>query len=455
MSSVTRESLGTLHEKINLKLEKNDYYPGVETSLKKYAKSANIPGFRPGMVPMGVLKKMYGQAIMTDEIVKIAGKTLEEYLKKEQLSIFAEPMVLPNEHAQHWDIMAPADVDFFFEIGIKPTFDIPAITNKTPVTRYKVQLTDKLLDDEIMRIRRRDGEKVRHEMLTADCLTMHYLLAEKGIETPAETEDSQIATERLSAQLLDKVKTMKTGDTYDFKPADVCTEEELKPFMQYLIKAAEDKKDSVFTLTFKGGESVIPAEMNEELFKKVYPNDESIKDEAAFREKLRAEIGRDFIRAATNRLHNEIFELLVHNTPFELPVNFLKRWLKEGSEKKRTAEDVEKEFGSFEHSLRWQVISDKLIQENGIVATQEDIKNQIRQALFDQYGLQDMGDLPFINDYVNKMAQDKTQAENAYIEVLNRKIFELLETKLPIEEKEVDEDTFYKLPSAHEHHHHH
>src|SRR6185369_4581682 len=152
MSTVTKESVGLLHEKINVTLSKEDYLPSFEKTLKDYAKKANIPGFRKGMVPMGMMRKMYGPSIFSDEVVRSAARKLEDYLKEEKLSIFAQPMIIHDEASPALDMNSPVDVDFSFEVGLKPEFEVPAIKNHAHLNRYKIVVSDKMMDDEIERI---------------------------------------------------------------------------------------------------------------------------------------------------------------------------------------------------------------------------------------------------------------------------------------------------------------
>ena len=167
MATVTRENIGTLHDKISIKVGKDDYMPSFEKTLKQQAKQANIPGFRKGMVPMGMVKKMYGQSIFTDEVLRAAGTQLEEYMKKERMAIFAQPMILPDERQARLDMNAADDVQFSFEVGLKPEFDIPALAGKPHLVHYKVAVGDTLLDDELKRIALRYGKSEDKESITA------------------------------------------------------------------------------------------------------------------------------------------------------------------------------------------------------------------------------------------------------------------------------------------------
>ena len=130
MATVTRETIGKLHDKVTVKLTKEDYFPSFEKSLKQYAKNINVPGFRKGMVPAGMVRKMYGQSIFTDEVLRAAGSKIEEYLKEQNLQIFAQPMAMREDAPKNLDMNNPAEVDFSFEIGLKPEFEIPAANGK-------------------------------------------------------------------------------------------------------------------------------------------------------------------------------------------------------------------------------------------------------------------------------------------------------------------------------------
>ena len=165
MATVTRENIGLLTDKLTVTLNKEDYFSGFEQSLKKYAKTANIPGFRKGMVPAGLVKKMYGQSVFTDEVLRTVEKELNTYLSNEQLDIFAQPLPLDND-ARALDMNNPADVSFAFEIGLKPNFEID--TKKIKVTRYVIDVTDEMIDQEVERLQIRNGKMTEPEAVAGD-----------------------------------------------------------------------------------------------------------------------------------------------------------------------------------------------------------------------------------------------------------------------------------------------
>jgi trigger factor len=460
MATVTRENLGTLHDKITVKLAKEDYMPSFEKNLKQYAKTANVPGFRKGMVPSGMLRKMHGQSVFNEEVVKAAGKQLDNYMREEKMSIFAQPMILPNESMGRLDMNTPVDVDFSFEIGIKPEFEVTAIKNKAKLTRYKINVTDKMMDDEIDRIKRRYG-KVESQDVVKDKEDIIYSTYEQCdaegnvIDADKKIEDTEML-EKMPVKLREMVMGKKAEDTLVFRPMDVSTAEELPGFLKDPLKAGEDAAEHYYKLTITKVGLLVPQELGPELYAQVFQNQE-VKDEADFRDKVRVELSREFDRIATERLQNEIYEMLVHNTDIHLPVPFLKRWMREGQEKQRTAQEVENEYGSFEHQLRWQLISDKLMADNDVQVSREEVDKDIKVRVLSYFGLgpDDEDEAPWMDGYMQKISKDEKMLEETYRRLLFGKLFQLLETQFTVEEKEIGEEEFFKLGDAHAAHHHH
>ena len=460
MATVTRENIGALHDKLTVKLVKDDFMPSFEKTLKHFAKTASVPGFRKGMVPAGMLKKMHGPSIFNEEVVRAAGKQLDDYMKEEKLSIFAQPMIIPDEKNMHLDMNAPEDIDFSFEIGLKPEFEIDAVKNKAHLTRYKISVTDKMMDDEIDRIKRRYGHVDAQTEVTAkeDIIYAAYQQcdADGNITDGTEKIEDTEVLDKMPAKLKEMVMGKKPGDTIVFRPADVCTEEELQGFLKDPLKATSEAAEQYYKLTVTKVGHLIPEELGPELYAKVFPNVD-VTDEADFKEKLKAELGKEFDRITGERLQNEIFELLVHNTAVQLPVAFLKRWMREGGEKPKSAQEVEHEFGGFEHQLRWQLISDKLMQEHGIAVTKEEVDKDIKTRVLAYFGLgaDDEDEAPWMDGYMEKIAKDEKMLDETYRRLLFAKLFSFLETQFTIEEKEIGEEEFFKLGDAHAAHHHH
>ncbi|MBS1774464.1 MAG: trigger factor [Bacteroidetes bacterium] len=458
MATVTRQPIGTLHDKITVKLTKEDYLPSFEKSLKHYAKSVNVPGFRKGNVPAGMVRKMYGQSIFSDEVLRTAGTKLEEYLKNESVAIFAQPMVLPNEAPVQMDMNNPAEVDFAFEIGLKPEFEITPLKNKTKLDKYKVAISDKMLEDEIERIKRRYGKAETQEAVVSkeDIIYSKYELcdADGNVLPESQMVEDTVLLEKLPAKLQEMLMGKKNEETFVIRPADVCTQEELAGFMKDPLKQGVEAANNYYKFTLTRVAKLIPRELDAELFAQVFPNDE-IKDAADFKTRIGTELSKEYNRISGERLHNEIYELLVHQTTFQLPVDFLKRWMREGGEKPKSAQEVEHEFSGFDHQLRWTLISDKLIEENKISVSLEEVKEHIKAQVLGYFGMTNADDAPWMDGYLQKMLKDNKTMDETYRRLLFEKLFTFLETQFNVEEKEVSEEEFYKLPDAHAAHHHH
>ncbi|MFN3666840.1 MAG: trigger factor [Sediminibacterium sp.] len=214
MATVTRENIGLLTDKLTVTLKKEDYLSGFEQSLKKYAKNANIPGFRKGMVPAGLVKKMYGQSVFTDEVLRTIEKELNTYLTTESLDIFAQPLPLDND-ARALDMNNPADVSFAFEIGLKPSFDID--TKKIKVTRYVIDVTDEMVNQEIERLQVRNGKMTEPEAVTGDdnVLNVKFIESDKdGNEVEGGiTKDNSLLVKYFEEKFRKKLIGKKNDDT--------------------------------------------------------------------------------------------------------------------------------------------------------------------------------------------------------------------------------------------------
>jgi trigger factor len=460
MATVTRENIGNLHDKITVKLGKEDYLPTFEKSLKQYAKQANVPGFRKGMVPAGMIRKMYGQNLFNDEVIKTASRQLEEYLNNEKVSIFAQPMILPNEKPLRLDMNAPEDVDFAFEIGVKPEIQIPALESGHTLTRYRVEISDKLVDDEVERIQRRygkveDGDTItgRENILYA---TYQPLNASSEPLEGSEKKGDTVMVEKLPAKLQDELMNKKAGDKIMFTPATDFTAEELATFMRDSLKADMSAAEQHYELEVTKVGVLTPRDLDIMLYGEIFPN-ENIMDEAGFRAKLKEELQREFDKIADNRLNDEIYETLVHNTPIQLPVPFLKRWMKDGQEKQRTEAEVEKEFPGFDHSLRWTLISDKIVLDNNLQVTHEEVFDDIRGRVLAYFGMEAGEEAPWMESYMQKVAKDEKTLNETYRQLMFARLFQFLQSKFNVVEKVVSEEEFFKLPSPHEaaHGHHH
>lgn len=458
MATISRESIASLNDRVIVKLNKEDYLPKFEKALKGYAKHANVPGFRKGHVPAGMVKKMYGQSLFQEEVLREAGDALSEYLRNEKVEILGQPMIMPEASARVLDMSKAEDLEFSFEIGLKPDFEIPATSGDKSLTSYKVKITDEMVNDEVERIAKRYGKIENPETIThpENLIYAEYLPCSANGETPEGIEPIKETTEvkSLPAQLQEMVMGKSVGEKVLFSPVAVCSPDELASFATKTLKADPAQLSEHYELNITKIGLLIPRELDITLFGELFPNDD-ILDESAFKEKLRIELGKEFERAADGRMNDEIYEMLVHTTAFSLPETFLKRWLREGQEKPLSAAQVEHDFPGFQHQLRWTLISDKLIRDNDISVSREEVITDMKGRVLAYFGMDNDEDAPWMDSYMEKMSKDEKTMNETYRQMLFGKLFDFLKTKFKIAQKEVDEKEFLNLPSAHEAHHNH
>jgi trigger factor len=453
MASVTRENIGLLNDKLTVNLSKEDYYNGFEQSLKKYAKTANIPGFRKGMVPAGLVKKMYGQSVFTDEVLRSVEKELNAYLGKEQLEIFAQPLPLDND-ARALDMNNPSDYAFAFEIGLKPAFDLDV--TKIKVTRYNVTVTDEMVQEEIERQQVRNGKMTEPEEVTGDDNVLNVKFVESDKDgNPVEggiNKDNSLLVKYFKESFRKKLTGKKKDDFVVLQPSKAFEDKEKEAILADLGLTKEDG-DKYFKLEITKVGLVEKSELNEEFFLAAFPNKE-IKTEEEFRAEVKKEIEAYYAQQSRNQIHDQIYHHLVDHTTMEFPESFLKRWLQNGGEQPKTAEEAEQDYPTFANQLKWTLVSSKLIQDNKIEVLPDDIRDFAKQQLFSYMGgqLTALGDSQqWVEDYANRMMQDRKFVEDSYHRISTDKMFSLLEGQVSAKEEAISAEAFAEKL----HHHHH
>ncbi len=464
MATVTKENIGLLHEKLTVKLEKQDYLPSFEKALKDYSKKANIPGFRKGMVPAGLIKKMYGPSLFTDEVLRSVDRELIGYLQNDKLDIFAQPLPLETDIRQ-LDVNNPTEYTFHFEVGMKPEFDLIDL-GTAKVDRYVVNVTDEMINNEIARLQNRYGNMQDQGSVATEENVLNVIFSEVN-ENASEVEGGIHKENSLL------VKYFKE----DFRPNLIG--KTVNDFVVVELKKAFDEKELDFILGDLGLDKNDPAsaekhfkiqitkvgllekkELNEEFFNQLYPNGD-VKTEADFRNKIKEEIQAYWNNQARNQIHDQLFHQLTDHTSIKFPESFLKKWIKtQGAEEntaEKTDEQVEKEFPTFLNQLKWTLITDKIVQENGVQVNPDEIREFAKQQLFGYMGGMGAGveDQPWVNDYIEKMMKDRKYVEDAYNRIQTQKVFEWAETKINPTDKPVSAEDFTKMVEDHQHHHHH
>lgn len=459
MATVTRENIGLLTDKITVNIAKGDYLPSFEKALKNYGKQANIPGFRKGMVPAGLIKKMYGSSVFTDEVLRTVEKELTTYMTSEKLEIFAQPLPLPENDSRQIDMGNPSDYSFAFEIGLKPSFSL-ANLGTAKLTRYKVEVTPAMIEEEVERLRTRNGKMTEPETVAGDenVLNLHFTESDAAGQ-PVEggiSKDNSLLVKYFNEATRPKWIGLKKGDSLVIQLSAALDEKEREWVLNDLGLPKEDAAaaDKYFKTEITKIGLVEKADLDTALFQAAAPG-KDIQTEEAFRNSVRDDIQAYWDNQSRNQLQHTLYHELLDDTKIDFPEEFLKRWMLTGGEHPKSQAEVDMEFPSFTNQLKWTLIVDKVTSENGIQVDPEDIKAFAKQQLMGYMGGQmNIDDQPWVADYVQRMMQDRKFVEDTVHRIQTEKVFAWAETQIHPEEKPISQEDFKHLVEEHQHHHH-
>jgi trigger factor len=377
---ITKENTGNLTATIKIELEPADYQEKVNTQLKDYQHKANMPGFRPGKVPFGLVKKMYGKALIADVINKEYSEALYSYLQENNISVMAHP--LPNE-----DINQPIDLDketnyiFHFDIGLIPEFSLN-ISDDIKVDNYKIAVTEEMIDKFIMEMRKRNGPVEDVDTIgESDMISGQFFeLEADGTAKSAEGKnDVHIYMEQLKDEVSKKkLLGVKVNETIDLQPKEIARSEYEEAYFMCVKREQLAEVTSKFQFLVKKITRTGLAEMNEELYRKVYPN-LTIETEEQLREAVRTGSEIEFAKETERKFMNDVTTKIIENHGFEMPDTFLKRYMLHTQEDgKLTPENIDAEYELMKPQLKWQLIENKIVKEFGLDVTIDDVKDFIK-----------------------------------------------------------------------------
>ncbi len=456
MATVTQQDVAPLHKHLSVTINKEDYLPTFEKSLKEYSKKANIPGFRKGMVPAGLIKKMYGNSLFVDEVLKTVDKEVFQYLETSNLDIFAQPLPL-EMHLDQLDVNNPNNYTFTFEVGMKPSFQLPALSQQK-IKRYKVEVTDEMVNEEVERMRSRYGNMTEPGEVHSEENVLNVTFIETD-ESGNELEngmrkDNSLLVKYFKESFRPALIGKKKDDTLQLKLDEAFEGKEAEWVLNDLGIDSASNKHYKLLITKIG--LVEPRELNEEFFSQLFPNEE-IKTEADFRNRIKAELERQWEAESSNQLQHSLYHVLLDHTHIEFPNDFLKRWIKTQGENKemKTDEDVEKEFPNFLNQLKWTLITEKLVQENDIKVDANELRQFAKQQLLGYMGMQTLDEeQQWVKDYIDRMMKDKKYVEDAYNRLQTQKIFDWAESQVNADVTPVTKEEFIKMNEQHQHAHH-
>ncbi len=457
MATVTRENIGLLNDKLTVKITKEDYFPAFEKTLKTYSKQATIPGFRKGMVPAGMVKKMYGPGMFTEEVIRNIEKGLNDYLANEKLEIFAQPLPLPNGDFKP-NMDNPADYSFDFEVGLKPAFEINLGNISAPY--FRVKATPEMVNEEIERLQNRFGKMTEPETVSSDDnvlnLTFEEIDAAGNAVEGGLKKDNSLLVKYFSEAYRPKLQGLKKDDTLVIELNDAFEEKErswVVSDLGYKEAAEAAGKSFKFTITKVG--LIEKRELNEDFFKEAVPGKE-LKTEAEFRAALEADIQTYWDKQSSNQVQHHLYHVLLQDVKMELPADFLKKWMATSGDQAKTPDQVEAEYPTFDTQLRWTLITDRIITENNLDVTPEELRENLKQQVLGYFGGMNLadGNVEWLDQYVETLLKDEKQVDSTYRKLVTEKVFNWAEQQVKKEEKIVSAEEFIKMNEEHQHHHH-
>ncbi|HLO82926.1 MAG TPA: trigger factor [Chitinophagaceae bacterium] len=458
MPTVSRENISLLNDKLTVTVNREDYLPSFEKQLKQFAKNANIPGFRKGMVPAGMVRKMHGPAIFADEVLRSIEKGLMDFLREEKLDIFAQPLPSAENSADQLNMNAPGDYSFAFEIGLKPEFNIDLASMK--LDKYKIEVTEAMVEEEIDRLKQRLGKMSEPETVTTEDNVLNVVFEESDatgqVADGAGKKENSLLVKYFTPAFREKLMGLKKDDHVVLQLTSAFEEKEREWLIKDLgIDAADPAQlEKYFKMTIAKVGLVEKRELNEEFFKEAFPAKE-IKTEEEFRNTLKEEIAEQWNKQSTNYLHHELYHKLLDGVQMDFPELFLKRWMQTGGEQPKTTEQVEEEFPSFKNQLRWTLISDKIVKDNNLDVSPDELKDYMRQQIMGYFGGMSLdGNMSWMESYVDRMMQDEQQLETSYRRLITEKIFHWAESQVNTNEKSISSEEFIKMQDKHNHEHH-
>ncbi|WP_295797322.1 trigger factor [Mucilaginibacter sp.] len=442
--NISQEKIDNLNAVVKININPEDYQPRVEKAIKEHAKKAKIPGFRPGMVPSSHIKRMYGKSILVDEINNMLSDTLNKYLEDEKLEVLGQPLPKRGDEREYnWDFAD--NFEFNYEVGLAPEFSID-FSSKDKLTQYVIKADEATLAERIKNIRRGYG-KMTNPDVSADGDVLYGELVqlspdgsvfEDGISNTSSVRLDQVKDEAVKASLIG----LKKGDevTLDIQKAFDNDAAKVAGLLKIDEETAADLK-SDFRLTVKNVNRLEEGDLNQEFFDKLF-GEGVVTTEEEFRAKITEEIETMMQQDAERKLQGDIYQYGLGKVTFELPDEFLKRWLQATNEK-LTPEELAGGYNDFAQNLKWTLIENKIIKDNELEIKYEDVFQLAKARLGQQFTMYGQPiDEEQLSQYAVQYLQNKENANKIFEDVKALRVFDYIKSVVTLEPKEISYTDF-------------
>ena len=447
--NITRENIDAVNAILKVGIEKADYEKTVADQLKEYRQKAVIPGFRPGKVPDSLIKRKYRIPVLVEEVNKLLSKKLSEYLVEKKLNILGEP--LPNEEQQKnisWE--TDENFEFVFDIALAPEIDI-TLDEKTEIKYYKIAVSEEMIDQQAEMAQSQLGQNVPDEEVKDNSSVRGNFVqlneAGEEVENGIRPEEVLIAIDMIKDEEIKKSFVgKKKDDVVIFDPVKAY---ENKTEVAHMLKIKPEEAEELngnFSYTITDILRFEKAELNEDLFKKLYGEETDVKTNEDFRNRIKTEIEANLIHSSNHKFGIDTHNKLVEENNIVLPEAFLKRWLI-AVNKELTVEQIEKEFDAFIDDLKWQLIKDAIGKENEIGVSTEETQafaTQMARAQYNQYGIFDIPDEQ-LESFAKMILEKPEEAERINKKLYEDKVVEAVKEKITVQEAEVSQEEFNEM----------
>ena len=435
--NITREQVDALNAVVTVAITKEDYKQKVDKVLQDYRKNASIPGFRKGAVPMSLIEKQYGKAVLLDEVNKLLQSSLNDYLVEEKLDILGNPLPKVTEDF-NWDA---DDYSFEFELGLAPAFSVD-LGAKNKVVRYNIVADDTLLDEQVERIQKQYGKLVpKDKSEEGDDIAGTFTNEEKGINNRVVITSDIFKDKKTAKKFLGK----KVGDVVTVSTKGLFDDDH--KLMDYLKVGHDDVHglDVEVSFTIEEINTTEKAELNQELFDKLF-GEGVVTSLDELKAKIKEDAEQQFAVQADQKFLNDVTESLIENTKFELPSGFLVKWLQTAGENPLTEEQAEAEFKKSENGLRYQLIEGKVITENNLQITFDDLKaytSEVIKKQMAQFGQMNPTDAD-VDGIVARVLSNQEEVKRLSEQVMSEKMLNLFKENVKFKTKDVTYQEFIK-----------
>ena len=435
--NITRENIDTLNAVVKIDITKADYSENVEKILTNYRKTANIPGFRKGQVPMGLVKKQYGKSVLADEVNKTLQEALGKYLTDEKLDVLGNPLPIAKDDLD-WE---GDDFSFEFEIGLSPTFEIK-LKAKKALTKYTITADKKMIDDQLINIQKQYGKLVAKTVVgDEDEVTGVFFNDAEGIEATATLTLDKLKgkpnVKAFSGANVGDVLTLETKGLFN-------DSHDLMTYLKVDHDTAHGLEVQV-TFTISEVNTRESADLDQELFDKLF-GPGAVNSVTELRAKITEDAEKQFVQQADQKFLNDVTEHLVENTKFDLPVKFLQKWIQTAGETELDEAQAKEEFEKSEKSMRYQLIESKLIVENNLQVNFEDLKaytSEMIKGQMAQYGQMNPTEKE-IEDIVARVLSNQDEVKRISEQLTSQKLLDFYKENANFKDKKLAYEAFVK-----------